>query len=103
MSSKNSFEEVEKLLQEVGAKIEELIAKAAEATGEAQIEIEKKIKDLNLNKESLEKEFQKRKQSFEKSYNENFKNAEPDFLKSRDHVVLAFHHLVQAVKSVFSK
>jgi len=103
MATKNSFEEVEKLLQEVGAKIEELIAKAAEASGDARVEIEKKIKELKINKEAMEREFHKRKASFEKSYGEKFKTAEPEFIKSRDHLFSAFHHLIQAVKSVFSK
>ena len=103
MATKNSFEEVEKLLQEVGAKIEELIAKAAEASGDAKIEIEKKIKDLKNNKDAMEREFHKRKVSFEKSYDEKFKSAEPEFIKSRDHLFSAAHHLVQAIKSVFSK
>lgn len=101
--SKNSFEEVEKLLQEIGTKIEELIAKAAEASGEAKIEIEKKIKELRKNKDAMEKEFYKRKASFEKSFDENFKSAEPEFKKSGEHLISAIHHLVQAVKSVFSK
>ena len=103
MATKNSFEEVEKLLQEIGGKIEELIAKAAEASGDAKIEIEKKIKELRIKKEAMEKEFHKRRASFEKSYDEKFKSAEPEFKKSRDHLFSAIHHLVQAIKSVFSK
>jgi len=103
MATKSSFEEVEKLLQEIGAKIEELIAKAAEASGDAKIEIEKKIKELRNKRDVMEKEFYKRKASFERSYDEKFKSAEPEFIKSRDHLFSAVHHLVQAVKSVFSK
>ena len=44
MEKKNTgFEEIEKMLQEVGNKIETLIQKGTKATGEASEEIEKKM------------------------------------------------------------
>lgn len=103
MAANKSFDEVEKLLQEVGAKIEELIAKAAEATGDVKIDIENKIRDLKSKKDLTEKEYHKKRSTFDKSTREKFKSAEPDFQKSKDHFSNAIHHLVQGFKSIFSK
>ena len=87
------FEEIEKMLQEVGSKIEVLIEKGTKATGEASEEVEKKIKDLRRNKEKLEKEFKEKKAKFEDKYQSNSSSAKP-FLDD------SFDHFKQAIKSL---
>src|SRR5690606_34000191 len=104
MGSKNkAVEEVEKLLHDIGIKIDELIVKGKEASGEAKKEIEKKIVELKLNKEDLEKDFQNKKTKFEKMYNRKKTEMDPKFKKSRIHLREAFIQLNEAVKALFSK
>lgn len=93
MEKKNSgFDEIEKMLQEIGSKIEVLIEKGTKATGEASEEIEKKIKELHKSKEKLEKELHEKKARFEEKYKGNKGNAKP-FLEE------SFFHLKQSVRS----
>ena len=94
MEKKSSgFDEIEKMLQEVGSKIETLIQKGTKATGEASEEIEKKIKDLHINKEKLEKEFHEKKSKFEEKYQSKSSTAKP-FLDD------SIAHFKQGVKSL---
>ncbi|NHE59110.1 hypothetical protein [Cyclobacterium plantarum] len=92
---KSGFEEIEKMLQEIGSKIEVLIEKGTKATGEASEEIEKKIKELRKNKEKLEKELHEKKAKFEEKYKSNRGNAKP-FLEE------SFFHLKQSVRSLIN-
>lgn len=63
-----SFEEIEKILQDVGQKIEHLIEKGAEASAELRDEIEVKIQELKVKRDTLEKEFEERKAYFKEKY-----------------------------------
>jgi predicted nucleic acid-binding Zn-ribbon protein len=101
-TQKNSFEEVERLLQEIGAKIEELIEKAAKASGKAKKDIEKKISEMEFEKEHLEKEFYTQRDKFEKAFSEKRKTMEPELRKAGEHIEIAAKHLASAFKSLFS-
>jgi phage host-nuclease inhibitor protein Gam len=101
MSKKSTgFEEIEKMLQEVGSKIEVLIEKGTKATGEASDEIEKKIKDLRRNKEKLEKEFREKKAKFEDKYQNNSSSAKPFLDDSLDHFKQGIKSLLHALSEL---
>ncbi len=100
-NKKASFDEVEKLLQEIGGKIEELIAKGAELGGEAKMDIEKKIEELRHNKESLHKEFERRRNDFEKKFDQKKGSSSPLFKKSGKHFKDGFNELIQGFKAIF--
>ncbi len=99
-TKKGAFEEVESLLQDIGTKIEELIANGAEASGEAKVEIEKKIKELKKKKDSLENDFEKKKKEFEDKYNSKKKDVGPILEKSKNHFIDGFKDLLEAIKAV---
>ena len=94
------FEEIEKMLQEVGSKIETLIQKGTKATGEASEEIEKKIKDLHINKEKLEKEFKEKKAKFEEKYQSKSSTAKPFLEDSIAHFKQGVKSLVHAINEM---
>jgi phage host-nuclease inhibitor protein Gam len=94
------FEEIEKMLQEVGSKIEVLIEKGTKATGEASEEVEKKIKDLRRNKEKLEKEFKEKKAKFEEKYQSNSSSAKPFLEDSLDHFKQGIKSLLHAISEL---
>ncbi|EPR65825.1 hypothetical protein [Cyclobacterium qasimii] len=101
MEKKSSgFDEIEKMLQEVGSKIETLIQKGTKATGEASEEIEKKIKDLHLNKEKLEKEFKDKKSKFEDKYQNKSSSAKPFLDDSISHFKQGVKSLVHAINEM---
>ncbi|MDN3669599.1 hypothetical protein QWY93_09685 [Echinicola jeungdonensis] len=100
-NKKGSFDEVEKLLQEIGGKIEELIAKGAELGGEAKGEVERKIEELRQNKESIHQEFKNRRGDFEKKYDEKKVSASPFFKKSGGHFKDGINELLQGFKAIF--
>lgn len=102
-AKKTSFEEVEAILKDIGAKIEELIQLGAEAGGEAKEEIERKIQDLKEKKTTLEKEFMKGKAKVEKLYNEKKADAEPNFTESAEHFKAGFSQLLEGIKVVLGK
>ncbi|WP_186757675.1 hypothetical protein [Echinicola salinicaeni] len=98
---KSSFEEVENLLQEIGHKIEELITKGAEVSGEAKVEVEKKVKELKKDKASLEKEFNNRRQELEEKYASQKKTIQPMLEKSKEHFKAGLKELSTAIKTLF--
>ncbi len=100
---KKGFEEVESLLKDIGGKIEELIEKGAEASGEAKIEIEKKIKELKDKKTTLEKEFRKGKAKVEKAYLEKKEEMEPTLSRASVHFKIALKQLADAFKILFGR
>jgi DNA repair exonuclease SbcCD ATPase subunit len=101
MEKKNTgFDDIEKMLQEVGSKIETLIEKGTKVTGEASEEIEKKIKDLHKNKEKLEKEFQEKKAKFEEKYQSNSSTAKPFLEDSLSHFKQGVKSLVHAINEM---
>ena len=57
----NAFKEVEKLLQNIGEKIEELIAAGKGASADAQEEIQKRVEELKKKREELENDFYQKK------------------------------------------
>ncbi|AFL83177.1 hypothetical protein Belba_0519 [Belliella baltica DSM 15883] len=101
-AKKNSFDEVENLLQDIGTKIEQLIEKAADLSGEAKDEIEKKIKELKDKETTLQAEFKKGKARAEKFYQEKKTEVEPNLKKSQKHFKNAFKQLGDAFSVLFS-
>ncbi|QDH79109.1 hypothetical protein FKX85_08700 [Echinicola soli] len=101
MATKNtSFDEVEKLLQEIGHKIEELITKGAQMSGDAKVEVESKVEALKKDKSSIEKEFHRRKKEFEEEYNSKKASVSPMLEKSKAHFLAGLKELTQAVKTL---
>ncbi|TVP50947.1 MAG: hypothetical protein EA341_06115 [Mongoliibacter sp.] len=99
MSDKNTgFDEIESLFQEIGTKIEELIEKGKEASGEAKVDIEQKIKDLRSKKTTLEKEFNKGKARAEKLYQEKKEEYEPTFNESMGHFKEGVKQILEGIK-----
>lgn len=91
------FDEIEKMLQEIGSKIDVLIEKGAKATGELSEEIEKKISELHGKKEKLEKELNEKKATFEEKYRGKKGNAQPFLDESLDHFKQSILSLINAV------
>ncbi|MCH7413303.1 hypothetical protein MM213_07405 [Belliella sp. R4-6] len=102
-AKKNSFEEVENILQDIGSKIEQLIEKAAEVSGDAKVEIEKKIKELKDKETTISQEFQKGREKAEKLYQEKKSEMEPNLKKSKRHFINAFKQLGEAFNTLFRK
>ncbi|PRY89145.1 hypothetical protein [Mongoliibacter ruber] len=101
MSDKKSgFDEVESLLQEIGAKIEELIEKGKEAGGEVKEDIENKINDLRDEKTTLEKEFKKGKAKVEKLYKEKKEEYEPQLSESAVHFKEGFKQILEGIRTL---
>ncbi|MFN3802931.1 hypothetical protein [Belliella pelovolcani] len=100
---KSGFEEVESLLQDIGTKIEQLIEKAADAGGDAKVELEKKIRDLRERKTTVEEEFKKGKSKVETLYNSKKTEIEPNLKKSQKHFKNAFKQLGEAFKVLIKK
>jgi ElaB/YqjD/DUF883 family membrane-anchored ribosome-binding protein len=100
---KSGFEEVESLLQDIGTKIEQLIEKAADAGGDAKVELEKKIRDLREKKTTIEEELKKGKSKVETLYNSKKTEIEPNLKKSQKHFKNAFKQLGEAFKVLIKK
>lgn len=100
---KSGIQDIEKTLQEVGKKIEELIAKGAEAGSDVKEEIEKKIADLKENKTSLEDELRKGKEMLEREFKEKKEEMEPRLKESKGFFLEGFRQIGLAFKSLFAK
>jgi predicted nuclease with TOPRIM domain len=100
---KSNFEEVESILQDIGTKIEHLIEKGAEVTGEAKVEIENKINALRENKTTLEEEFKKAKEKVEQAYQEKREEIEPNLQESRKYFLNALEQIKLAFKALIGK
>lgn len=100
---RKTVEEVERLLRDVGSKIDELIEKGKEVSGEAGDEIDKKIVELKANKEGIERDFHDRKRKFEQSFHDKKRAMDPKLKRSAAHFKEAFVHLNEAIKALFSK
>ncbi|MFC4873860.1 hypothetical protein [Negadavirga shengliensis] len=98
---KSAFDEIEKMLQDIGSKIEILIEKGAQATGEARDEIEEKIQELKKNKEKLEKDLKEKKKQFENKYKGRRKDVEPKLQESLQHFKEGFSALIAAINNLF--
>jgi chromosome segregation ATPase len=100
---KANFEEVEAILQDIGAKIEQLVEKGKEASGEAKAEIERKISELRGKKTTIEEELQLAKAKWEKFYREKRSEIEPSFTESADHFKEAFKKLLEGIVLLLAK
>lgn len=100
-NKKSAFDEIEKMLQDIGSKIEVLIEKGAEATGEARDEFEKKIQDLKKNRDKLEKELNDKRSHFEKKYKNKQKDVAPKLQESLKHFKDGFTSLIEAINNLF--
>jgi len=94
---RSGFDEIEKMLQEIGGKIDLLIEKGTRATGEVSEEIEKKIAELHSKKEKLEKELHEKKSTFEEKYRGKKGNAQPFLDESLDHFKQSVRSLINAI------
>jgi peptidoglycan hydrolase CwlO-like protein len=104
MSNKNkTIEEVEKLLKDIGEKIDDLIEKGKKLSGEAGGEIDKKIDELKNKKWDLERDFEEMKARLDERFQEEKKNMGPKLKKSGEHFKAALFQLNEAVKALFEK
>jgi low affinity Fe/Cu permease len=84
MEEQNSkIKEIDKVLKEIGNKIEELVKKGAEAGVDVVGEIEKKTQELRANKTTLEEEFKNGKALLEKEFNARKNVVEPKLKESK--------------------
>ncbi len=93
----NAFDDIEKILQDIGSKIEMLIEKGAEASVELRGDIEEKVQKLRTEKDKLEKEFEEKKSHFEEKYKDKKEEMEPKFKESIKHIKEAFQSLANAI------
>ena len=100
---KSTTQDIEKVLKEIGEKIEELVKKGAEAGLDAKDEIEKKIKDLKENKTTLEAEFKKGKEILEREYRERTEEMKPNLEESKGLFKDGLRQIGLAFKALFAK
>lgn len=102
MDRKNkAVEEVEKLLQDIGAKIDELIEKGKEVSGEAKRDIDQHIAELKGKRENLERDFYSKKRDLDEKIRQKKKEMDPKFKRSGAHFREAFRQLNEAIKALF--
>ena len=82
--------QVEKILSELGQKIDELMQEAKGAKDELRDEVEEKIKDLKGQKEKLENEYQEFKQ-----------NNEGKWVDIKTHLFAAAEEIKKAAEAAF--
>ncbi|TFV96059.1 hypothetical protein E4S40_07475 [Algoriphagus kandeliae] len=99
---KKGIQEIEKTLQEIGHKIEELIQKGADASADVKEEIEKKIAALKENKTTLEEELRKGKALLEKEFKEKREEYEPRIQESKGFLKEGLKQFGMAFKALFS-
>jgi ElaB/YqjD/DUF883 family membrane-anchored ribosome-binding protein len=100
---KSTTQDIEKVLKEVGDKIEELVKKGAHAGSDAKDEIEKKIKDLKENKTTLEAEFKKGKEILEREFKERTDDIKPKLEVSKGLFKEGLKQIGLAFKALFGK
>ena len=96
----DAFDDIERILQDIGSKIEILIEKGAEASVGLRSDIEEKIQKLRSDKEKLEKEFEEKKSYFEEKYKNKKEEMDPKFKESISHVKAAFQSLTNAINAL---
>lgn len=100
---KSTTQDIEKVLKEIGDKIEELVKKGADAGSDAKDEIEKKIKDLKENKTTLEAEFKKGKEILEREFKERTDDIKPKLEVSKGFLKEGLKQIGLAFKALFGK
>lgn len=90
--SSEAQNQIEKILKELGQKIEHLVTEARGATGEMRDEIEESIKSLKKRRENLEQEYEEFKKKNEGKWEE---------IKS--HLTNAADEIKLAAEAVFKK
>ncbi|PZX52613.1 hypothetical protein [Algoriphagus chordae] len=100
---KSTTQDIEKVLQEIGDKIEELVKKGADAGMDAKEDIEKKIKDLKENKTTLEAEFKKGKDILEREFKERSEDFKPKLEESKGLFKEGLKQIGLAFKALFGK
>ncbi|REG88443.1 hypothetical protein [Algoriphagus antarcticus] len=100
---KSATQDMEKVLKEIGDKIEELVKKGAEAGSDAKDEIEKKIKELKENKTTLEAEFKKGKDILEREFKERSDDFKPKLEESKGLFKEGLKQIGLAFKALFAK
>ena len=104
MATRNkTIEEVEKLLKDIGEKIDELIEKGKKVSGEAGDEIDKKIEELRSKKWDLEQDIEEMKRKFQERFEHEREHIGPKLKKSGEHFKAALFQLNEAVKALFNK
>jgi ElaB/YqjD/DUF883 family membrane-anchored ribosome-binding protein len=99
---KSTTQDIEKVLNEIGDKIEELVKKGAEAGSDAKDEIEKKINDLKENKTTLEAEFKKGKEILEREFKERTDDFKPKLEESKGLFKEGLKQIGLAFKALFA-
>lgn len=100
---KSTLGDIEKVLGEIGDKIEELVKKGADAGSEVKEDIEKKIKELKENKTTLEAELKKGKELLEKEFKERKEEFEPKLEESKGFFKEGIKQFGKALKALFGK
>ncbi len=90
----NKTGKAEKILQELGKSIDDLIAKAKGSKGPIRKEFDDRIKELKRNKKTLETEFDK----FRKDHSGDIDKFENSARKASDEVKKSIDHLISKIK-----
>ncbi|SFU03093.1 hypothetical protein SAMN04489724_3454 [Algoriphagus locisalis] len=100
---KSTTQDIEKVLKEIGDKIEELVKKGAEAGSDAKEDIERKIQDLKDNKTTLEAEFKKGKEILEREFRERTDDFKPKLEESKGFLKEGLKQIGLAIKTLLGK
>jgi len=100
---KSTTQDIEKVLKEIGDKIEELVKKGADAGIDAKDEIEKKIRDLKENKTTLEAEFKKGKEILAREFKERTDDMKPKLEESKGLFKEGLKQIGLAIKALFAR
>tara|TARA_R110002020_G_C15809553_1_gene732019 strand:+ start:235 stop:558 length:324 start_codon:yes stop_codon:yes gene_type:complete len=100
---KSTTQDIEKVLKEIGDKIEELVKKGADAGLDAKEDIEKKIQELKDNKTTLEAEFKKGKEILEREFKERTEDFKPKLEESKGFLKEGLKQIGLAIRTLFGK
>ena len=100
---KSHTQDIEKVLKEIGDKIEELVQKGADAGLDAKEDIERKIQELKDNKTTLEAEFKKGKEILEREFKERTEDLKPKLEESKGFFKEGLKQMGLALKALLGK
>jgi replicative DNA helicase len=99
----SKLKDIEKVLKEIGDKIEELVKKGADAGMDVKDEVEKKIQELKDNKTTLEAELKKGRDLLEREFKERKEDIEPKLKESKGFLLEGLKQFGLAFKALFGK
>jgi len=100
---KSTVKEIEKVLKEIGNKIEELVKKGADAGMDVREEVENKIQELKENKTTLEEELKKGRSLLEREFKEVKEEIAPKLRESKGFFLEGFKQFGLALKVLLGK